>query len=184
MTLARAVARYQTYGTKAGMIEMLYKEKAVIRWDDEQKICSVAIKQKIPFIGSSWFKIYSYRQMKYHDYTGKSMVYEGDGTEEFVYITEHGRVYHKQQKCVYLYPGIQSVLYQNVYQKRNASGGKYGICKSCCRNVELKAGRMVYITTYGDCCHAIRSCSKLLRTPRKVPRKDVADMPGCSKCVK
>ena len=82
---------------------MLYKEKAVIRWDDEQKICSVAIKQKIPFIGSSWFKIYSYRQMKYHDYTGKSMVYEGDGTEEFVYITEHGRVYHKQQKCVYLY---------------------------------------------------------------------------------
>ena len=45
MTLARAVARYQTYGTKAGMIEMLYKEKAVIRWDDEQKICSVAIKQ-------------------------------------------------------------------------------------------------------------------------------------------
>lgn len=184
MTLARAVARYQTYGTKAGMIEMLYKEKAVIRWDDEQKICSVAIKQKISFIGSSWFKIYSYRQMKYHDYTGKSMVYEGDGTEEFVYITEHGRVYHKQQKCVYLYPGIQSVLYQNVYQKRNASGGKYGICKSCCRNVELTAGRMVYITTYGDCCHAIRSCSKLLRTPRKVPRKDVVDMPGCSKCVK
>lgn len=36
----------------------------------------------------------------------------------------------------------------------------------------------------GDCCHAIRSCSKLLRTPRKVPRKDAADMPGCSKCVK
>ena len=77
-----------------------------------------------------------------------------------------------------------AIFYKNLYQKRNASGGKYGICKSCCRNVELTAGRMVYITTYGDCCHAIRSCSKLLRTPRKVPRKDVVDMPGCSKCVK
>ena len=46
MTLARAVARYQTYGTKAGTIEMLYKEKAVIRWDDERAWLMKVMEQK------------------------------------------------------------------------------------------------------------------------------------------
>lgn len=183
MALARMVSEYQTYGTKAGSIEMLYKEKTMVHWDDTRKICSVTMQQKIPFIGGALFQMHSYRQMKYHDYDGKSMVHEGEGTEEFVYITEHGRVYHKQEQCVYLHPGIQSILYRDLAKKRNASGGKYGVCKSCCRNMELTEEKAVYITPYGDCCHSVRSCSKLLRSPRKVPRKDVMDMPGCSKCV-
>lgn len=184
MALARMVSQYQIYGTKAGTIEILYKEKNIVHWDDSHKMCSVTSQQKIPFLGSSLFQIYSYRQMKYHDYDGKSMVHESNETDEFVYITEHGRVYHKQEQCVYLHPGIQSILYRNLEKKRNVSGGKYGVCKSCCRNVELKGEKVVYITPYGDCCHVLKSCSRLLRTPRKVPRKDVMDMPGCNKCVK
>lgn len=184
MALARTVSQYQTYGTKAGAIDVFHQGKTIVQWDDTQKICNITTQHKIPFMDSSRFKLRSYRQMKYHDYDGKSMVHEGDEKEEYVYVTEHGRVYHKQENCVYLHPGVQSVLYQNLADKRNASGGKYGICKSCCRNTELKEGKVVYITPYGDCCHIVKTCSKLLRSPRKIPRRDVADMPGCSKCVK
>lgn len=182
LELIRAVAQYENYGTKLATVETLYKSGALIRWDDDTGSCSVQQSQDIPFLGSRIFRVKSYQQIKYNAYEGKSMISADADVKESVYIAEYGRVYHKNPDCVYLNPGIQSCFFKSVADKRNQSGGKYGVCSKCCREITLTDWQTVFITPYGDSCHISRTCSGLIRTVRKVLLSEVGNMPPCSKC--
>lgn len=182
LELIRAVSQYESYGSKLGTADALFHSKTLLLWDDDTGTCYVRTNQGIPFMGSRVFQVKNYQQIKYNAYEGKSMASGNCDAEEMVYISEYGRVYHKKSGCVYLNPGIESYLYKNVADKRNLSGGKYGICSKCCRDISMNDGQTVFLTPYGDCCHISRKCSSLLRNVRQVYLSEVGGMPPCSKC--
>ncbi len=103
-------------------------------------------------------------------------------TEEYVYITENGSVYHLSQSCTHLNLSIISVDKSDLGGKRNDSGGKYGACSLCC-NIGYM-GSTYYITESGDRYHEKLSCSGLKRTVYRVTRLEVEDWAICSRCEK
>lgn len=100
-------------------------------------------------------------------------------TEEIVYITGTGSVYHKDRQCRYLNPSVHGILYEQASEQRNLSGGKYYPCERCVRK---QAAVTVYITEYGDRYHMDIECSALKRTVFEVPISKVSDKRACSKC--
>ena len=102
-------------------------------------------------------------------------------SEEVVYITDYGLVYHKDMYCTYLELSIQAVRVEEIEDLRNQSGGKYYACSSC--EKELCEAGVVYLTAYGDRYHSSLDCSKIKRNIYAVPLKEVYGLGGCSKCT-
>lgn len=100
-------------------------------------------------------------------------------TQEYVYITKTGVVYHRDRNCTYLKLSIKSVSADDVEEKRNESGGKYHACEICGKR---NNGNILYITDYGDRYHTSIGCSGLKRTIMSVPISEVGDRRACSKC--
>ena len=118
--------------------------------------------------------------------TSKSRMWTGDAdsncgqNEDYVYVTEHGTVYHRNRECNYLDLTIRAVNYADVGAKRNKNEHKYYACSSC---VAEKMGLSnVYITDYGTCYHASLGCSGLKRTIYLIPISEVGGKGACSKC--
>ena len=99
-----------------------------------------------------------------------------------VYITETGRVYHRTLECSYLNLSISKVLYGDLGNLRNDSGGKYRSCERCTKGKELTGKDVVWITSYGDRYHTSGSCSGLKRNIREIQISEVGSRPPCSKC--
>ena len=99
-----------------------------------------------------------------------------------VYLTETGTVYHRSLDCSYLKLTISKVLYRDLVNLRNSSGGKYKICERCCHGITPQDGEEVYITIYGDRYHKSRKCSGLKRTIREIMLSQVGNRAPCSKC--
>lgn len=112
-------------------------------------------------------------------WTGYEKCGFGEESEEIVYITETGLVYHKDYHCTYLDLSIHMVQSEEVKTLRNESGGKYYACERCGGG----AGG-VYITDTGDRYHSTLSCSGLKRTVYAVPLSEAAGKRACSKCGK
>lgn len=108
---------------------------------------------------------------------GKSLTEE---SEDYVYITDYGTVYHKSKSCSYLDLSINRVNIGEIKLLRNKNGGKYSACSKCAEKISEFS--MVYVTDYGTLYHGDVSCSALKRTVRIVPLSEVFDMPACSKC--
>ena len=182
--MSEAVRNYATYHTKLGSLSTLLSDSKLIVWDEEKKICHVEYREKVPVLGSKFFSVKLYQQMRISDYNGKSML--DDKTENtadiYVYIAENGRVYHRDSSCTYLNPSVISCFLNQVEKKRNSSGAKYYPCEDCCNSHDMSLSERVYITTYGNRYHKDNNCSGLKRTVRRVKLKDIAGMPPCSKC--
>lgn len=101
--------------------------------------------------------------------------------KKMVYITEQGEVYHTNRNCTYIQLSVMNVQLDDIYAKRNQSGGKYYPCEKCCAD---ERSAMVYITAYGDRYHQKSDCSILRRIVFKVPLEQVTDRQMCSKCKK
>ena len=97
-------------------------------------------------------------------------------------FTETGTVYHRSLDCSYLKLTISKVLYRDLVNLRNSSGGKYKICERCCHGITPQDGEEVYITIYGDRYHKSRTCSGLKRTIREIMLSQVGNRAPCSKC--
>lgn len=121
----------------------------------------------------------SMRVKGWNGYAGNGF---GNQSDETVYITDTGIVYHKDADCTYLELSIKSVAISDVEQLRNESGGKYYPCESCMRKTFGK--QMVYITDTGNRYHGSLSCSRLKRTVYAVPLSEVFGRGGCKRCVK
>lgn len=184
MRLAGAVQEYAARGTKAGRIEGFVKEGISIRWKEEEEICSVEQRIEIPFVAAIVPDVKVYQQMRTSTYEGKSMTGDKNKSEEYVYITEHGSVYHKDYQCVYLKPSVQPIRFYHIRNERNSSGGKYYCCEKCSKNQTPLSQDTVYITTYGTKWHLKRECKGIKHDARKVKLFEVGMLSGCSKCCK
>ncbi len=100
--------------------------------------------------------------------------------DEWVYMTEHGVVYHKSLFCSYLELSIRSVTSDSIGEERNESGGRYYQCEKCS---DILHGGTVYITDYGNRYHTSLNCAGLKRTVQVVPLYELQGIGGCSKCI-
>lgn len=105
---------------------------------------------------------------------------EHKGTEDQVYVTETGTVYHLYEDCTHIKLSVQSVAAGEVQQKRNDNGGIYKACEKCCRQGTDSA--VLYITRDGDRYHSTLGCSGLKRQVMAIPEKEAAGRPLCSRC--
>ena len=104
---------------------------------------------------------------------------EAAGTEEMVYVTSKGRVYHRDIQCYHLNVTVRRISAASVGAARNRDGGRYRPCEHCA--VSAGASGTVYITPEGDRYHTTRDCSGLKRTVRTVPLSQTG-LPACSHC--
>lgn len=120
-----------------------------------------------------------------YPFTGKTIVPQGedgeDGSEQYVYITPYGEVYHKTESCVYLKPSIQKTAWQDVAALRNLNGEIYYGCERCAAG-SLSKTDIVYITTYGNRYHTEETCPGLKRTISKIPIGQAGGRRACGKC--
>lgn len=112
-------------------------------------------------------------------WTGYENIVSLDETEELVYITQNGTVYHRTNSCTHINLSISEVGYNEVKNLRNNGGGKYYECEIC--GEETNNGR-VYITDTGDRYHNSRECSGLKRGVMAVPISKVGGRGPCSRC--
>lgn len=118
-----------------------------------------------------------------YPYTGRSMVpqeTEAENTEQMVYITATGSVYHKSRECSSLRPSVRKVNRSFVESGRNNSGAIYYPCERCIEG-DTALGD-VYITDYGNRYHEDATCPGLKRTIREIPLSEVKDRRACKKC--
>ncbi len=106
----------------------------------------------------------------------------GKEDDEIVYVTETGRVFHRDRECPYLYIKTSQVLFGDIENLRNASGAKYKPCECCIGKRSLGPNEKVYITDYGDRYHSKESCSKIHRTIIEMKKSQVGKRTPCSKC--
>jgi len=119
---------------------------------------------------------------------GESIIDKGETTEneseQTVYITEKGSVYHIKESCTYLNPVVTSVCYSDVDSLRNSSGGKYYPCELCCKNKTININSLIYITSYGERYHSDRGCRGIEKNYKAVKLSEVTGRRKCSKCGK
>lgn len=99
---------------------------------------------------------------------------------DYVYVTEHGTVYHRDRECNYLDLTIQTVKSADIAGLHNKNEHKYYACSECV--AKNNTPNLVYITDYGTCYHASLSCSGLKRTIYLIPLSEVGGKSACSKC--
>jgi hypothetical protein len=112
-----------------------------------------------------------------YDITGSDA--EDSQTEEMVYVTEHGSVYHRDIGCKYLKPSIKSVSYSQLANERNKDQSKYYPCEYCGQGV---AGGNVFITDYGERYHSTIDCPGIKRKIYTIPISEVGGKSPCSGC--
>lgn len=102
--------------------------------------------------------------------------------EQMVFIGSSMGRYHRSKDCHYLSNDFYSVMYDQVEELRNHSGGIYTPCSRCGK----KAGKgdTVYILPNGSHYHSSKECSSLVSYIRKVPLSTVEHLGECSYCGK
>lgn len=106
----------------------------------------------------------------------------GNTKEEMVYVTETGRVYHRQLSCTYLKLSISEVYFDDLALLRNESGGRYKRCERCAKGVMITGKKKVWITNYGEHYHVSSTCSGLKRSIRQIPLSEAGTRTPCHKC--
>lgn len=102
-----------------------------------------------------------------------------DDTEEIVYITSRGSVYHRNRGCSHLKITVTQVSADSLDKMRNESGGKYYPCEYCHKK---KGQGIYYLTNYGDRYHTTANCSALKRDITAVPISKVGGRGACKDC--
>lgn len=100
-------------------------------------------------------------------------------SEDIVYMTEYGTVYHESRACSYLNVVVRSVSAAQVGQERNSFGRSYSLCKRCDHRT---ATGTVYLSAGGNKYHLAASCPALKRTVLEKSRDEVEGVPACHKC--
>lgn len=99
--------------------------------------------------------------------------------EGYVYVTEHGRVYHTKINCPHLKPKISAVGRSGIKDKRNRNGEKYKACHLCAKKGKKN---VVFVTEYGNVYHNTLTCAGIKRTIYKRRIEEVGALPMCEKC--
>ena len=104
------------------------------------------------------------------DYTGS---FGKDG--ENVYVTEYGRVYHRDRMC--------SHIHLKIYMVGESEAGQYPPCEKCVRGGQDYTGTF-YVTESGECYHSRLGCSGLKRSVERVSVEEAISggYAPCSRC--
>lgn len=121
-----------------------------------------------------------------HMWTG----YDGKGvsgigsSDQIVFVTENGTVYHLTTSCSYLDLSISGVAVSNLDEQRNMNGGIYTACDICNPSVTDSSTSLLFVTDYGDKYHNSLSCSGLKRTINEMSKTEAEEkgLGACSKC--
>lgn len=148
------------------------------RFDEASQdiVVCVSYQMVIPFLPPGLTTVRVAHQCRHRAWTGSNE--DLSAQEQYVYVTENGRVYHTSVACSYLKLSISQAAFDTVGLKRNQDGGKYYPCEYCGQI----GGTWVYITNYGDRYHFNRNCSRLKRGIRCIPISEVGGLPLCSRC--
>jgi len=122
----------------------------------------------------------SVARMKYRKWTGYCVTSttKEKKEDEYVYITEHGYVYHKNPDCSHLKVTISMIDSSSVDNYRNKSGSRYRPCELC---GGYKTGAL-FVTPEGDRYHCSAECSGLRRNIKLVKLSEVGGRGPCSEC--
>lgn len=115
-----------------------------------------------------------------HSWIGADKGMMADPSEEMVYVTVAGSVYHTDAQCSYVDLSITQVMGAEVGRLRNQQGARYVSCGSCAK--EKGPAKIVYVTRQGGKYHNRISCSRLKRTVRLIPISGAKGLPICSRC--
>lgn len=183
--LADAAANYAVYGTKVDTLFSALGGEHVVMWSENNgyEVCFIRYRVKIPFVAGKFAKQRFYQQIVINGYEGKSMCSEEQQSDDKVYITEKGSVYHVYSDCTYLNPSVKRILLKDIEKERNLSGGKYKQCEFCFKSGSTVKS-YVYVTNYGDRYHLISKCHGIKRNVRIVRKSEIGDMSECNKCKK
>ena len=110
-------------------------------------------------------------------WNGKGSVIDST-TEEVVYVTEYGTVYHRSLDCPSLRLVIRTASAEEILSLRNANRNIFYPCEYC----HPTLSGTVYYTPYGESYHADFDCSGLKRTIREVPLSEVGELTPCKRC--
>lgn len=150
-------------------VSVTYRVKPFIYW--------------LPLQGTAAAELKFEDRLVAHAFNGYRGPIEGDGTaddREYVYVTPEGTRYHQSRECVSLRIRIEAVSTDELYSRRNQSGGRYAPCERC----HPSENGLFYITAEGDRYHARSDCASLKRTVRMVLLEEaVAEgRSACQKC--
>ena len=100
--------------------------------------------------------------------------------EEMVYMTEQGKVFHRDRGCTHLSLSIQLITGNDSKIKLE----RYTPCEHCFKSTEKNKpfNLALYITNFGDRYHKTINCKSLKRTVRCIPLSQVKGVPECTKC--
>ena len=148
------------------------------RFDEASQdvVICVSYQMVIPFLPPGISAVRVAQQCRHRAWTGSNE--DLSAQEQYVYVADHGTVYHTSASCSYLKLSISQVAHELIGTKRNTSGGKYYACELCGEG----GGNWVFITNYGDRYHFNRNCSGLKRGIRCVPISEAGGLPCCSRC--
>ena len=148
----------------------------------DEMIDLVAVwKTDIPFIPDELRAVKVIDRARVRAFTGYDNTHRSsektDEDETIVFVTDYGRVYHRDRNCSHLKLNIESVNRSDLKARRNDYGGKYYECEYCGR----KCGEKCFITTDGDRYHSSLTCPGLKRGIHEVFLSDT-ELPPCSSC--
>ena len=150
------------------------------RMDGDYIDLVVSYKMKEPFSYFPKIRTIQIRQrVRARKWTGDHGARADGTTEETVYVTPTGTVYHRNSTCPYLDRVIRTTSSGTITGKRNKNGAKYYACQRC---VKGNVTGTLYITDYGTRFHAKRNCTELDRSICAIPISQVSDRKPCSKC--
>ena len=121
------------------------------------------------------------QRTRYRKWNGWHVQSTEDLLEEWVYVTEHGEVYHMRKSCPYLELSIQTIGIYELSTIRNLNGEVYEACEQC---EAERASEMVYITDYGEKYHYSLECGGLKRRIYPKRYSEVGNREACKKCSK
>ena len=178
---------FESYGAQLAKLHQTGRQLAVLSYlqgtDQEQDIELVTARRIEPLIGIMGYQgslvVNGCVMHKWIGYDLAGEAVSGEQTEEMVFVTERGSVFHSSRGCTYLNPAVESVTVAQASERRNENGRKYTPCQTCGGQ-----GELVYITGDGERYHTSISCGGLKRKVNCITRTAALTMGkhACTRC--
>lgn len=102
-----------------------------------------------------------------------------EGTERYVYVTEHGEAFHTNSQCYHLHVTVRETKDTSLYYSGQAGLKPCGYCVS-----GNKSAAILYITEEGECYHEDSECGGLTRTVSYVEFSKAGNRRLCEDCAR
>lgn len=163
---------------KTGSINYI---KSTINNDLIDIIAEEKIQIPYSFLGNNRFflleRVYIHPWTGYNESTAINP--STNSSEELVYITSSGSVYHKNRNCSHLKVNPKPISNSELLTKRNVEGGKYYPCEYC---RPTKSSRISYITDFGNRYHSSMNCGAITRDIHTIKISEAGSRRACRDC--